>query len=35
LDRPRDEWPVNEDSSHAMVVEALDLDELLAEASED
>jgi catechol 2,3-dioxygenase len=34
-DRPREEWPVNEDGSYAMVVEALDLESLLAEADED
>ena len=34
-DRPREEWPVNEDGSYAMVVEALDLEGLLAEAAED
>jgi catechol 2,3-dioxygenase len=34
-DRPRDEWPVNEGGSYAMVDEALELDDPLAEASED
>ena len=31
-DRPRDEWPVNDDGSYAMVTERLDLEGLLAEA---
>ena len=32
-DRPRAGWPVNPDGSYAMVVEPLDLEALLAEAS--
>ncbi|MEI6449266.1 MAG: VOC family protein [Actinomycetes bacterium] len=31
-DRPRESWPLGEDGGYAMVVEALDLDDLLAEA---
>jgi len=34
-DRPRDEWPVGDDGSYAMVVEPLDLEGLLAEADKD
>jgi catechol 2,3-dioxygenase len=34
-DRPRDEWPVDQDGRYAMVVEALDLEGLLVEAEKD
>ena len=33
-DRPREEWPRAEDGRHAMVVDPLDLDDLLAAADE-
>ena len=34
-DRPRDEWPVDDDGNYAMVVDPLDIEGLLAEADED
>jgi catechol 2,3-dioxygenase len=34
-DRPRAEWPLNDDGTYAMVVEPLALDDLLAAAADD